>query len=265
MDCGAMSSGIFCSLQLTELDRILSNLINNAYEAISGRGKITVTLSVLSGTAQVSVKDTGKGIPKELLPKIGLAHQTFGKKDGNGLGVFYAKTVVASWGGSLVIDSVEGQGTTITIGIPLADTPTWFASELNIRPNSLVVIADDDPSIHALWKQKLAILKNVTSTLKTVHLNSGKDLLNWYREFALSDRPEDQTEHVVYFCDYEFSGESQNGIDLLEMMGASRQSVLFTSRWNEKSVLDRCERLHIRLLPKQLANHVVLSPAAGNT
>jgi two-component system sensor histidine kinase SenX3 len=72
---------------------------------------------------EVKVMDSGKGIPQHLIDKLGSKGISFGKEGhqtaGSGLGLYHAMTTVKSWGGDLSIASLEGQGTTITIKIPL--------------------------------------------------------------------------------------------------------------------------------------------------
>jgi signal transduction histidine kinase len=72
---------------------------------------------------EIKIADSGKGIPKLLIDKLGGKGISFGKEShktaGSGLGLYHAVTTVKSWGGDLSITSLEGHGTTITIKIPL--------------------------------------------------------------------------------------------------------------------------------------------------
>jgi two-component system, OmpR family, sensor histidine kinase BaeS len=72
----------------------------------------------------LSISDSGPGIPKEALPHIG---ERFYRTDfartrkygGTGLGIAISKAIIAKHGGSMKIESEFGQGTTITIKLPL--------------------------------------------------------------------------------------------------------------------------------------------------
>ncbi len=107
-----------------QLRRILSNLLNNAAESLDFGGEIKINLSPFPHQSPTGLKlqicDSGKGIPAELLPKIGVRGFSFAKEKGTGLGVFHAKTNLESWGATLAIESTSECGTTVTITLPLA-------------------------------------------------------------------------------------------------------------------------------------------------
>lgn len=110
----------------SELERIMSNLLNNAVESlISSKGEITIALTKIGKFIQVTIKDNGKGIPKEILSKIGQKGFSYGKEhldqSGSGLGLYHAKKTMQEFGGELLIDSEVGVGTTVTLKIPLVD------------------------------------------------------------------------------------------------------------------------------------------------
>ena len=126
-----------------ELQRLLSNLINNSVEAFAGPGKVEVSLSALDGKVLIEVKDNGKGIPPEILAKLGRKGETHGKAGGTGLGLYHARVSVESWGGSLKITSKAGKGTTVSITLPAAARPA-----AGLR----AALLDDDPLVHMNWR-----------------------------------------------------------------------------------------------------------------
>lgn len=99
------------------LARALSNLVNNAVEAIEGEGEVRVSSRLQSSLFVLTIMDTGKGIPAELLAQIGTRGLTAGK-NGSGLGVAHAKQTVEACGGSLAIQSKVGRGTLVTLTFP---------------------------------------------------------------------------------------------------------------------------------------------------
>ena len=125
-----------------ELQRLLSNLVNNSVEAFGGPGKIDVSLSALDGRVLIEVKDNGKGIPPEILAKLGQKGETHGKAGGNGLGLYHARTTVEGWGGNLKIESEQGKGTSVLIALPRAETPA----------GKMAILLDDDMLVHMNWK-----------------------------------------------------------------------------------------------------------------
>jgi len=101
------------------IERILSNLLNNSIESIQeiDNGIVQIGLTKnLYGTI-IKIRDNGKGINLEDLSKIGTKGFTSGKISGNGLGVYHAKTTLENTGGIFEIESTVGLGTTITITV----------------------------------------------------------------------------------------------------------------------------------------------------
>jgi len=135
--------GIKAAVAPREFQRIISNLVNNAVEAIDKGGTVSVTLSALDGKALLSVKDDGKGIPPEILAKLCQKGNTHGKAGGTGLGLYHAKRTVEEWGGLLTIKSEPGKGTAVTIELPRAAR--------SAAPKEAVLL-DDDPLVHMNWK-----------------------------------------------------------------------------------------------------------------
>ena len=108
-----------------EFQRLISNLVNNAVEALEGHkpeGIVKVSLLGLDGKAMIDVADNGKGIPPEILARLGKKGETHGKAGGTGLGLYHARTTVESWGGSLEIKSEPGKGTTMSISLPAMES-----------------------------------------------------------------------------------------------------------------------------------------------
>jgi len=102
------SNEIKALVEPKELQRILSNLVNNSVEAFDGAGTIFVGLSAPEGKVLIEVKDNGRGISPEILAKLGRKGGTYGKSGGNGLGLYHARTMVEGWGGRFKIESELG-------------------------------------------------------------------------------------------------------------------------------------------------------------
>ncbi len=106
-----------------ELKRVLTNLLENAYRHTPAEGRITLSLHIEAALVRFVVKDTGMGIPAEHLPHL---TERFYRVDtararsegGTGLGLSICKSILDSHGGKLDIESVEGQGTTVTVSLP---------------------------------------------------------------------------------------------------------------------------------------------------
>ncbi|MGZ3772718.1 MAG: sensor histidine kinase [Pseudobdellovibrionaceae bacterium] len=101
--------------QKDELARVISNLLNNAIEAtVKTKKPIAVVLE--EGTpVSLKIVDNGQGIPKHILHTLGSKGATYGKAQGQGLGLYNAKQCLEKWGGTLEIESKEGAGTTVVL------------------------------------------------------------------------------------------------------------------------------------------------------
>lgn len=104
------------------LGRILTNLVRNAVDAMEGRtDQVAVALEQVGSKMQVSVSDTGRGIPSELLARVfepGFTTKQLGKGSGMGLTVV-RETVRAMFSGSVKLESAVGRGTTVTVTLPI--------------------------------------------------------------------------------------------------------------------------------------------------
>lgn len=123
------AAGAEVSFDSGRLQRVFVNLLDNARDAINdGRSvpapgsavepSITVRTKVVGGRFQIVVADTGAGIPPEVFPKI--FEPLFSTKGfGIGLGLPTVKQIIEQHGGDIQIASTVGQGTIVTVWLPL--------------------------------------------------------------------------------------------------------------------------------------------------
>ncbi|MFH0765276.1 MAG: ATP-binding protein, partial [Calditrichota bacterium] len=109
-----------------ELEQVAVNLINNAFDAMPQGGEIKITASIERDKVVLVVKDTGPGIPPEVVERVFepfFTTKPAGKGTGLGLSVCYG--IVHSWGGQIEARSKLGQGASIIIRLPIpqSDTP----------------------------------------------------------------------------------------------------------------------------------------------
>jgi signal transduction histidine kinase len=108
------------------LEQVLQNLISNAVKYSPGGGTVAVQVSRDERTARVAVSDEGIGVPSAALPNL---FQRFYRADnaaaqsisGMGVGLYVVHEIVARHGGTVQVESVEGQGSTFTIVLPLLE------------------------------------------------------------------------------------------------------------------------------------------------
>lgn len=118
-----------CEIPAVKLDKekvafTLRQIIDNACKFTKAEGKVKISLHPIRDGIILEVRDNGIGIPADELPKVcekfyQIDKQNTGQVRGFGLGLFYAKEFVRMHGGTLNIDSINGEGTVVTVWLPL--------------------------------------------------------------------------------------------------------------------------------------------------
>jgi signal transduction histidine kinase len=102
------------------LGRVFRNLITNAIQATEAGGRVTVATARIGAQVEVSVADTGSGIPADRLAHIFDDFVTT-KRRGLGLGLAISKRIVEQLDGTIAVESEIGQGTKFTLRFPARD------------------------------------------------------------------------------------------------------------------------------------------------
>lgn len=108
-------------VDIAEMQRVLFNLLLNAYEAIEARGDVSVIGQRDPAERQIRlvIEDTGPGIPQDYLERSLFRPFRTTKPRGLGLGLYHAKVIVEAHGGSIqVTNRGDGEGTRVTIALP---------------------------------------------------------------------------------------------------------------------------------------------------
>lgn len=103
------------------LGRVYRNLITNAIQATEQGGRVTITTARIGDAIEVTVEDTGSGIPADRLATIFDEFVTT-KRRGLGLGLAICKRIVEQLGGTITVESEVGRGTKFTLRFPARDT-----------------------------------------------------------------------------------------------------------------------------------------------
>src|SRR6185312_15523657 len=102
------------------LGRVYRNLITNAIQATEPGGRVTVATARVGNQVEITVTDTGSGIPADRLGAIFDDFVTT-KRRGLGLGLAISKRIVEQLDGTITVESEVGRGTTFTLRFPARD------------------------------------------------------------------------------------------------------------------------------------------------
>lgn len=99
------------------LKQVFLNFIKNGIEAMPNGGELHVKTMIHDNNVQISIQDTGVGIPKEKLKQLGEPFYTT-KKNGNGLGLMVSFKIIENHNGKVFVESEPNKGTTFNILLP---------------------------------------------------------------------------------------------------------------------------------------------------
>ncbi|WP_233022357.1 PAS domain-containing sensor histidine kinase [Rhodopseudomonas boonkerdii] len=139
--------------------QILLNLVSNAIKFTERGGSVTVTAGVEGARLVVRVRDTGVGIAADDLARIGdpffQAGETYHQRrhEGTGLGLSIVKSLVGMHGGDMQVQSRVGEGTSVTVALPL-DYAAPQAAPSNITSLNIVSAASRSASSETIHQVK---------------------------------------------------------------------------------------------------------------
>jgi cell cycle sensor histidine kinase DivJ len=105
------------------IKQITLNLLSNALKFTPSGGSITVTVDARDGIFELAVSDTGVGIAPEDLERLGRPYEqagdALGRAKGTGLGLSLVRAFAELHGGTMTIESQQGEGTAVTVRLPV--------------------------------------------------------------------------------------------------------------------------------------------------
>lgn len=101
----------------------LWNILDNAHKFTAEHGTVKLTAKDVDGKIEIAVEDTGTGIPESEIPKLFTKFHRANdvmvyNYEGTGIGLYIAKIIIEQHGGTISVESTEGQGSTFTISLP---------------------------------------------------------------------------------------------------------------------------------------------------
>lgn len=247
---------IFVRGDSSQLKAVISNLINNAAEAIAGPGAIEIRLKQAGENCVLDIVDTGRGIPPEVLAQLGKSKVSHQKEGGQGIGLFTAFQAMESLGGSVDIESKLGEGTRVSLKIPRAAAPEWFQSRLEIRAGTKVICVDDDPTVHQIWRERLKELEGFEGAKDLVSFFDPEKFVHWFEKQRGAREASDP---CLILCDHEFGSAALSGVQVIRRLGVENSSYLVTCAFENEALQDLCTQSKIKILPKPLTPVVAIS------
>ncbi|MBI3295439.1 MAG: hypothetical protein HYZ71_12000 [Deltaproteobacteria bacterium] len=238
------SHATFANVEEHSFSRVISNLIQNAIEAIGSEvGSVSIRLLNGESLVRIEIEDTGPGIHPNDLPRIGQRGVSLGKANGSGLGLSNAIDEVRKWGGRLEIGSHVGIGTTITIELPSTPAPSWQLSEIVVSNAEPIIVIDDDQSMIEFWKARFENLK-----LRIEYYSSAEEFL---RKCDLD------IDQCLVLCDFDLGG-GWNGLQLIEQLEFHSRAILVTGKSFDRNIQKQCSELNCKLLGKHNLDAVAI-------
>jgi len=180
----------------TQISQVIHNIILNARQAIKGQGTITITaknvtldnpeLPIKGNFIEISIHDTGEGIPADIMPYI--FDPFFTTRDGgHGLGLSIAYSIVKKHDGHITVNSSK-EGTLFTIYLPVALTDEIKDKEITdfccTPAESHILIMDDDALIAESLNEMLS-LQGCTAVIAT----NGDDAIKAFKDAKKQNKP----------------------------------------------------------------------------
>lgn len=250
MDIASKAQFAFIRVQSSQFGRAISNIINNAVDALKDTigASVAIKLEADDEFVKVQIKDNGKGMPPSMIERL-MSRKSFtaGKENGHGLGMMQVWDMVDFNEAKLTVTSQPGQGTTFELMFARTEKADWVVDEINIRHDDIVVILDDDQLIHDAWDLRIKPLLQINPELHIRHERNGQAAIDYIASLS----PEDK-KRVYLFCDFELINQELNGLNVIEACKLER-SFLVTSYYYMPAVQKSAVDLGIKVLPKQMA------------
>lgn len=242
----------FIKAQFSAFKRMVSNLINNAVDALEETaGTINLNLAADSECVKITLQDTGKGMPPQLIAKIrDKVSITEGKKEGHGIGLAQVWETLDKNQGEMHIDSIVGKGSRFILTFPRTNAPHWIVEEIVLSPNDTVIILDDDISIHGAWRARFETILYKNPGIKIKHFEEGREAVEFMNALSPIEK-----EKVLLLSDYELLRQELNGLHIIAKSEVKR-SILVTSHYADSLVQEQAAKTGTKILPKQLASEI---------
>lgn len=150
------------------IEQVLTNLLTNAFQAVSTGGSVTLTVAVRDDRLVFQIDDEGTGIAPEAMPRLFepfFTTKTLG--EGTGLGLSVSHAIVHQHGGAIVAENLPGRGARFTVALPFVERRLDDVLPRSDRFDSvagaggdgssigLALVVDDEPAIRVAVRRSL--------------------------------------------------------------------------------------------------------------
>jgi len=141
--------------------RRVDGLLNNACKYTEPGGRIWLSVERQGSDVLIAVKDSGVGIPSEMLPKVFdpyFSTKQRGLQKGMGLGLTICHAIIQKHGGMMAVDSQPGRGTTVHCHLPASGKPVSVpAVPSTVEPvlSKKILVMDDEESLREIMAEAL--------------------------------------------------------------------------------------------------------------
>jgi hypothetical protein len=232
IECGidSKSYGWFAYVEAGLFQRVIADLVKDAMDATEGTGRVRLTLTRIDHELLIVITDDGGNVKPSAELKL-------------------ARNSLEVWGGRFEVESAAA-GTERRVLLPMAEAPFWHVDRIEVPSNTTLAVLDDDPSIHYVWQRTFDTHFLKKNDCALVCFSTPEELSEWIQKNPKKLR------HTQFFVDYEFAQGVENGLQLIERHSIQSRSVLVTNRFEERSVLEVCARLRVRMIPKMMLGFV---------
>jgi PAS domain S-box-containing protein len=241
----------FINVDASSFKRMMSNLINNAVEALKNKkGRVVIKLETSPRLVKIIVQDNGEGMPREIVDKIMHHVAVTNKKGGHGIGFIQVHETLVRNAGKMAIYSTLGQGSKVILEFPRTTAPTWIAEWIKLGREDLVIILDDDASIHVAWASRFKPILKKAPQIQIHHFTICDEAIQFINRL-----PPVEKNKVFLLTDFELLKQELSGLHVVQKTQVQR-SILVTSHYANVLIQEQAAKIGTKILPKQLASEV---------
>lgn len=243
---------IFIEGQRYQIDRAITNLMRNAAQAFDGNpGNVILKLTSDEFYLYLTIVDTGKGMPPEMVEKIkNNVSFTAGKIDGHGIGLGQVHATLNRNFAKMDVASEIGKGTQFVLKFKKCTPPQWAAQSIELKPNDIIIIVDADTTAHGEWACSFETIIEKHPNIRIHNFINGFKALEFIHSLS-----SDATENLVLFTDFDAPNQEYNGLKIIKDSGIKR-AFLVTRHTDTQNIQQELLALNAKLIPKTLKQFV---------